>query len=140
MPAHVPDFPPYRPPSEAGSVLVRVTRGCPWNRCTFCDMYKRCAFEVRSLEEIEADLEVLREAFPSAHSIFLADSDGLAHPRILEVVEAVSRTFPEAERMTTASRSAVRNSSALLHRPQHTLSTAEEVRRDPAPQAGQSSA
>lgn len=99
-----PDLPPYRPPSEAGSVLVRVTRGCPWNRCTFCDMYKRTKFEVRPLEEIEADLAILRATIPAARSIFLADSDSLAHPRIHEVVQAVRRTFPKAERMTSYAR------------------------------------
>ncbi len=31
---------PIRPPSEAGSLLIRITRNCPWNRCTFCPVYK----------------------------------------------------------------------------------------------------
>ena len=31
---------PIRPPSEAHSLLIRVTRNCPWNRCTFCSTYK----------------------------------------------------------------------------------------------------
>ena len=42
------DLPPYRPPSEAQSVLVRITRGCTWNRCAFCGMYKDLRFELRS--------------------------------------------------------------------------------------------
>ena len=50
------DFPPYRPPSEASSLLLRVTRGCPWNQCTFCSMYKRTPFEKRPLEEIFRDI------------------------------------------------------------------------------------
>ena len=31
---------PIRPPSERHSLLVRVPRNCPWNRCTFCGLYK----------------------------------------------------------------------------------------------------
>jgi radical SAM superfamily enzyme YgiQ (UPF0313 family) len=101
---HIPDTPPYRPPSEAETVLVRVTRGCAWNRCAFCGMYKTLRFEARPLEEIEADLAALREQWPRAESIFLADSDALVHPKIVPVIEAVRRTFPEAERVTTYTR------------------------------------
>jgi hypothetical protein len=101
---HIPDAPPYRPPSEAESVLVRVTRGCAWNRCAFCGMYKTLKFEARPLEEIEADLVVLRQQWPRAESVFLADSDALVHPKIVPIVEAVRRTFPEAQRVTTYTR------------------------------------
>jgi len=51
----------YRPPSEGGSysLLVRFTRNCPWNRCTFCAMYKTEKFEVRSVDEIKADIDAI---------------------------------------------------------------------------------
>jgi len=54
------ELPPYRPPSEAGSLLVRVTRNCPWNRCTFCSMYKGEKFELRSVEEVKRDILSLK--------------------------------------------------------------------------------
>ena len=49
----------YRPPSEGGSysLLIRVTRNCPWNRCEFCSMYKGEKFELRSPEEVKADID-----------------------------------------------------------------------------------
>lgn len=49
----------YRPPSEGGSnsLLVRFTRNCPWNNCTFCGMYKAEKFELRSVSEIKADID-----------------------------------------------------------------------------------
>jgi len=47
---------PYRPPSEAYSLLLRVTRNCPWNRCKFCCMYKGNKFEYRSVADIKQDI------------------------------------------------------------------------------------
>jgi biotin synthase-like enzyme len=47
---------PIRPPSEAYSLLLRLTRNCPWNRCKFCHVYKGKKFELRSVEEIKQDI------------------------------------------------------------------------------------
>jgi len=51
----------YRPPSEGGSdsLLVRLTRNCPWNHCTFCGMYKDERFEVRSVADIKRDIDAM---------------------------------------------------------------------------------
>jgi len=51
----------YRPPSEGGraSLLVRFTRNCPWNHCTFCGMYKTEKFQVRPLDEIKWDIDAM---------------------------------------------------------------------------------
>jgi biotin synthase-like enzyme len=48
----------YRPPSEGGSysLLLRFTRNCPWNKCTFCGMYKQQKFSLRSVEEVKEDI------------------------------------------------------------------------------------
>ena len=47
---------PIRPPSEAGSLLIRATRNCPWNKCAFCRTYKDAKFELRSVEDIKEDI------------------------------------------------------------------------------------
>lgn len=49
----------YRPPSEggSGSLLLRVTRNCPWNQCTFCGMYKGEKFEFRPVKEIKGEID-----------------------------------------------------------------------------------
>ncbi len=51
----------YRPPSEGGSysLLIRVTRNCPWNRCEFCSMYKTEKFELRSPDEVKTDIDTM---------------------------------------------------------------------------------
>ena len=53
------DIGTYRPPSEGGSasLLLRVSENCPWNRCTFCEMYKDHRFGYRTVEEITADID-----------------------------------------------------------------------------------
>ncbi len=52
---------PIRPPSEAFSLLLRLTRNCPWNRCHFCGIYKNQKFELRSVEEIKRDIDTVRD-------------------------------------------------------------------------------
>jgi len=48
---------PIRPPSEAESLLVRVTRNCPWNRCTFCPVYKDTRFSIRPKDHVIKDID-----------------------------------------------------------------------------------
>lgn len=50
---------PIRPPSEANSLLLRLTRNCPWNRCDFCVTYRGEAFSRRSVEEIKKDIDTV---------------------------------------------------------------------------------
>jgi hypothetical protein len=51
---------PIRPPSESRSLLLRVIRNCPWNKCTFCPVYKGRTFSRRSLAEIKRDIDAVR--------------------------------------------------------------------------------
>ena len=53
---------PIRPPSEAHSLLLRVTRNCPWNRCTFCPVYKGTRFSVRPVAHLMRDIDAVYEA------------------------------------------------------------------------------
>ncbi len=48
---------PIRPPNEAHSLLLRVTRNCPWNRCTFCPVYKGARYSKRSVEHVKKDID-----------------------------------------------------------------------------------
>ena len=50
---------PIRPPSEARSLLIRVTRNCPWNRCTFCPVYKETRFSRRPVEHVKRDIDAV---------------------------------------------------------------------------------
>lgn len=77
---------PIRPPSEARSLMLRVTRNCPWNRCKFCGLYKDEKFSMRSVEHIIQDIDAIKkytdlilEQLKNSHSGFmnLAKSMGL---------------------------------------------------------------
>jgi radical SAM superfamily enzyme YgiQ (UPF0313 family) len=50
---------PIRPPSEAQSLLVRVTRNCHWNRCAFCPVYKGARFSIRPVDHVLKDLDTV---------------------------------------------------------------------------------
>jgi hypothetical protein len=51
---------PIRPPSESGSLLIRVTRNCPWNRCTFCGLYKGETFSQRPVAHVLRDIDTVQ--------------------------------------------------------------------------------
>ena len=73
---------PIRPPSEAGSLLIRITRNCPWNRCTFCPVYKRRDFSLRPVAHVLEDIDrvhryvqEIRECAATNGRIYPADID-----------------------------------------------------------------
>lgn len=51
-----------RPPSEATSILVRITRSCHWNKCAFCPVYKHEPYSIRTVDEIKRDIDSMAAA------------------------------------------------------------------------------
>ena len=101
------DFPPYRPPSEANSLLLRVTRGCPWNKCTFCSMYKSTKFEIRDLEEVLSDIELAKDLYgDGVRTVFIGDSNSLVVKTevLVQVLRSLYSAFPHIERVTSYAR------------------------------------
>jgi radical SAM superfamily enzyme YgiQ (UPF0313 family) len=60
---------PIRPPSEARSLLLRVTRSCSWNKCQFCSVYKSNKFERRTVDEVKADIDTVVEMINSVKAV-----------------------------------------------------------------------
>ena len=94
----------YRPPSEAGSLIIQLTIGCARNTCTFCNMYKDKKFRVRPLEEVAEDLEMARRYYShiKVRRIFLADGDALIVKTddLLYILDKCHEYFPEVERIS----------------------------------------
>jgi radical SAM superfamily enzyme YgiQ (UPF0313 family) len=65
---------PIRPPSEAYSLLIRVTRNCPWNRCAFCPVYKGTEFSLRPVEHVKRDIDGVHQHVETLRQ--LADDAG----------------------------------------------------------------
>jgi radical SAM superfamily enzyme len=99
-----------RPPSEADSLLVRVTRNCPWNRCLFCPAYKGTTFSRRSVAEIKEDIdEMVRYHGGNGSRVttaFFQDADSLILPieELLEVLKYLGKAFPSLTRITSYAR------------------------------------
>jgi len=98
------DYPPYRPPNEAGSSLIRASRGCPWNRCLFCTMYKTLKFQPKPVEEVKKDIDKAVKIYGRAKTIFIADSDSLVMKNIEEIIKYIKLRFPDAKRITSYAR------------------------------------
>lgn len=93
----------YRPPSEADSLVLQATIGCPHNRCAFCAMYREKRFRARSHEELMADLDMARGTLgPHLKTLFLADGNSvvLSTRRLLALARAAAHRFPHLERIT----------------------------------------
>jgi hypothetical protein len=60
---------PIRPPNEARSLLVRITRNCPWNRCSFCPVYKTEPFSVRSVDHVKRDIDLVHTHVEAIKSV-----------------------------------------------------------------------
>lgn len=126
---------PIRPPSECYSLLLRINRGCAWNRCKFCGFYRGEKFAVRSVEDVKRDIDVVKEwidvfegkktkrvesegdyeAYYLAanwyqngmESVFFQDANSiLMKPdHMIEVLEYLNEVFPNIQRITTYARS-----------------------------------
>lgn len=67
---------PIRPPSEAHSLLLRVTRNCSWNHCEFCHIYKGERFTPRTVEEVKKDIDTIHAMVSEIRSLSWSRGSG----------------------------------------------------------------
>jgi radical SAM superfamily enzyme len=98
-----------RPPSEASSLLIRVTRNCPWNQCLFCPAYKGVKFSKRTVEEVKKDIDSMGDelsGYSGVKTAFLQDADSLILPAddLVTILTYLKEKFPKIDRITTYAR------------------------------------
>lgn len=93
----------YRPPSEANSLIIQVTIGCSYNKCTFCSMYKDKIFKIKDINSIKDELREARILYKSVKRIFLADGDAfiLKTFDLITILQEIKKLFPECERVSS---------------------------------------
>lgn len=101
-----PDVGPIRPPSEAGSLLIRATRNCPWNKCEFCPVYKRSPFEMRPVEDIIRDIDLYADRGSLCQTAFIQDANSLMinTPDLVKIISHIKQKFPHIHRVTSYAR------------------------------------
>ncbi|KJR98105.1 MAG: radical SAM protein [Desulfobulbaceae bacterium BRH_c16a] len=91
-----------RPPSEADSIILQVTVGCSYNKCTFCGAYKDVRFALKDEEAIRQDLLFARRYCRNANRLFLADGDVLilSQKRLIRLFLLIREHLPRINRIS----------------------------------------
>jgi radical SAM superfamily enzyme YgiQ (UPF0313 family) len=94
--------PVYRPPSEAGSLILQATIGCSNNTCLFCYMYRGKPFRVVPWKRFKADIDEAATLWPGTRRVFLADGDAFVLPTrlIARILDYLRSSFPDLQRVT----------------------------------------
>jgi len=94
--------PLYRPPAEASSLIIQITLGCSYNKCSFCSMYETKKFKIKDIEEIKEDIDEL-SYYQDIRRVFLADGDALACDTklLIEVLDYLKKTFSKLQRVSS---------------------------------------
>lgn len=97
--------PVFRPPSEWKSLILQVTNGCSWNKCTFCDMYtsENKKFRPKKLEQIEQELQSIQHLSQPVGRVFLADGDAMMLPfqRLKDILQLIRKYLPDVTRISS---------------------------------------
>jgi radical SAM superfamily enzyme YgiQ (UPF0313 family) len=97
--------PVFRPPSEARSLILQVTNGCSWNRCSYCEMYTdpQKKFRPRGEAELLAEIRACGEQGLEPRRVFLADGDALvlSMRRLRSILGEIRSSLPSVSRVSS---------------------------------------
>ena len=125
---------PIRPPSEAQSLLIRITRNCPWNRCTFCPVYKGSDFSLRPPEHVMRDIDAVHHYVTAIREA--AEKDGTVTESALRTLFDHSTTKdPMASQAAVQWASGgmrsifLQDANSLIIKPQHMIDILIHLKR-----------
>lgn len=87
------------PPDQSLAVVLQLTEGCSWNRCSYCTLYQDRPFRVKELGEFAAHIgqvkAFLGEGLALRRSVFLGDGNPMILPqdRLLQVLDLINEEF-----------------------------------------------
>ena len=114
---------PILPPDQNRALVVQITEGCSYNRCTFCHLYRDVRFRMRPPDELRRHVQAVRElvgrALPLRHGVFLGQANALVveQQKLVEAIGVVRAGLGEgrSERSSTRSRDPRGGRAAQLH-------------------------
>ncbi len=94
--------PMFRPPSEAQSLILQVTSGCSWNKCSFCEMYSSKLFKLKPFTKIKTEIKSVSELGIKINKVFLADGDAmvLSSSKLLQILKEINNNLPKVRRIS----------------------------------------
>lgn len=97
--------PVFRPPSEARSLILQVTNGCSWNKCTFCEMYTQEQKKFKAAKETRVEQDIIQAAKSGVpfEKVFLADGDAMVLPtrRLEKILIQIKEHLPSVKRVSS---------------------------------------
>lgn len=127
---------PIRPPSEAFSLFIRITRNCPWNRCTFCPVYKHQPFSIRPVEHVIRDIDAVYTCITALENAMSLDSSQvLGQLHINKAAEQIDgqeyQALPTAANWMTAGKRSVflQDANSLVIKPAHLIEILNHLKK-----------
>lgn len=117
---------PIRPPSEADSLLLRLTRNCPWNKCTFCSVYKKHSFSLRPAADVMRDIDSI------AHFIkVLQDAPGSARVNLQDLSPSEEQAYYAASSWLQHGMESVflQDADSLVMKPERVIEVLNHLRK-----------
>ena len=98
--------PAMRPPQEAGSLLLRATQGCTYNKCHFCYVSRGYPFMAVTPGQLEKEIASLSAFFPEDAAVYMTGSNPFALPteKLREYLLVIGRHVPRFRRVSMQGR------------------------------------
>jgi hypothetical protein len=87
------------PPDQYLALVLQITEGCHWNKCTFCDFYRDRRFQIKTDDAVRHHILAVKaflgDSITLRRSLFLADANALILPqeRLLRILELIHEFF-----------------------------------------------